>query len=333
MPCSPRRVRPTSSNIFQPRVETLEARDLLSYTLTDLGTFGGASSSAIALNSRGQVLLYAHDSFGNTTGAFLSNGRAVHVPTPPDGYAIAAPLVLANDGTVAGRVFDAGGNPQYPAIFGEDGMPGYTLDGQGYVAAMNASGDAVGVSDGQSVLWHDGEIVATMPVHSYPVAMNDAGIAAGNYNGQLAAEWIDGVMTLLDAPDGAQGYVSALSSDGRMAGKVAYVDAQGNYHEHAAAWDVDGFHELTVNFIPRGINRYGAIVADDGLRDASGFHPWSELWPNAGWAGQAAVGINDRGQIAGTASAPDGHYHAYILTPDRSFELAVALAFIQRHVP
>lgn len=310
---------------YRPRVESLEARELLSYALTDLGTFGGASSQALRLNERGQVLIQAHDAGGGNAGYFLSNGRLVHVPTPPDGFYAALPITLANNGQTAGGVFDPDA-AEYPAMFGQDGDPGTTLDGNGMVSLLNASGDAVVVNGGTAALWRDGSFVATLPAFSNVRGINDTGLIVG-FNLQSPAKWLDGEMTLLPLPDGInQGASLAVSSDGRIAGQVYYFDDQGHFHEDGGTWDADGFRDLGA-FIPRGINSAGTIVADDGLRDANGFHPWSELWPTDGWSGESAVGINDRGQIAGTARAPDGQYHAYLLTLDRSFELAIALSY------
>jgi probable HAF family extracellular repeat protein len=49
-----------------------------SYTLLDLGTLGGSSSSAIGMNSTGQVVGYSQIAGDRTTHAFLSSGGVMH---------------------------------------------------------------------------------------------------------------------------------------------------------------------------------------------------------------------------------------------------------------
>src|SRR5262249_50738633 len=56
---------------YRPRLEVLESRCLLSYSVTDLGTLGGISSVAWGINSTGQVAGYSYVPGNAITHAFL----------------------------------------------------------------------------------------------------------------------------------------------------------------------------------------------------------------------------------------------------------------------
>src|SRR5262249_54307000 len=62
------------------RLESLEPRCLLSYSVTDLGTLGGPTSAALAINSAGQVVGTA-DLDATHAHAFLYNGALTDLGT------------------------------------------------------------------------------------------------------------------------------------------------------------------------------------------------------------------------------------------------------------
>src|SRR5262249_28902691 len=64
---------------FKPAWEALEGRCLLSYSITDLGTFGGRGSVAYGINGSGQVVGYANLPGDTVRHAFLYDPTA----TPP----------------------------------------------------------------------------------------------------------------------------------------------------------------------------------------------------------------------------------------------------------
>src|SRR5579871_3407416 len=62
-------------------VETLEDRCLLSYTITDLGTLGGDSSWAAAVNAAGQVVGQSTTLDGNSHAFLYSDGTMTDLGT------------------------------------------------------------------------------------------------------------------------------------------------------------------------------------------------------------------------------------------------------------
>src|SRR5262249_50058498 len=77
-----RRPTPRKSPPARPlALERLEDRCLLSYSITDLGTFGGPSSLAYNINSAGPVVGYAQSARGVSDAFLWQNGKMTDVKT------------------------------------------------------------------------------------------------------------------------------------------------------------------------------------------------------------------------------------------------------------
>lgn len=163
-----------------------------------------------------------------------------------------------------------------------------TLPGDSAAAAyaINDAGIIVGVSGSHSVCWNpDGQIgILDVPSTGAPVAINDSGTVAGysvGVNGMTAWVYQDGQTDIL--PDLGTGHaiVRDINGLGDVSGTVMAPD--GTYH--AALWHHGHIHDLNGPWVP------------------------------AGWTLRDAYGVNDRGQIVGTALDAGGVTHGFLLTP------------------
>jgi probable HAF family extracellular repeat protein len=134
---------------FRPVLEALEDRCLLSYSITDLGTLGGARSEAYGINNSGQVVGKA--ATAGDYHAFLYDGTV----TPPmqDLGTLGGPVSQANginaSGQVVGWSNTAAFNVEHAFLYDATATPAMqdlgTLGGNQSVGyGINASGQVVG---------------------------------------------------------------------------------------------------------------------------------------------------------------------------------------------
>ena len=162
------------------------------YAITDLGTLGGASSRALAINDRAQVVGSSQTAqSGDNSHAFLySDGKMADLGTlggsESDAFAINA------SGRVAG-VSRVRGDNQHAFVYGDGKMTDLgTLGGtESSASAINFQGDIVGsaqTADGKrhAFLWRKGKMVdlgafggTRLTAH----AINDTGLIVGSSSG------------------------------------------------------------------------------------------------------------------------------------------------------
>jgi len=278
----------------------LDAFLLSNGTMRDLGNFGGASSAA-ALNSVGDVAGSASTSSG--THPFLFHNGTLSDLGIPSGFNSGAATGVNGTDQVVGQ-FNGGSRRQAFSraflwqnhVFTDLG----TLGGRSASATgINNSGQIVGSSlnaSGQNhaFVWQNGAMhdLGTLPggTFSSAAAINDSGeIAGSSDDGNFVSHAVifqNGATTDLGVPSD---FTSSSANALNLNGVVVGVASAGSY---------------------RGVSH--AFVAQNGsITDLNRLIPG-----NSGpWVLQTATGVNDAGEIVGTATFNGTEERAFLLTP------------------
>lgn len=304
----------------------------LNYSITDLGTLGGASSNATALNDNGQVVGYSSIAGDTVTHAFLySYGTMTDLGTLGGSYSSANDI--NNSGQVVGGAYTSSG--AYNAFSYSNGVMssiyGATDTGS---SANGINNDGVIVGGGTLGSFIDNAGVKTHPFSgsdtgNYATAINDNNQTVGAFvdNG-----WID------------HGYI--YNSDGASTSLGYSISPADINNLGAVVGSLDQYYFNTAFLFSGGVmtdlgNLYGPLIMDPTFSSASaineqgwvvgssltmndGNHAFlytdgsmldlnSLLLPNSGWVLTDAQDINESGQIVGTGTI-NGQTHAYLLT-------------------
>lgn len=349
MPRSPCRVRPTSSNICQPRVESLEARDLLSrYFVTDLGDFG-----ARALNREGQIA-----GLLNGEPSLWDHGRIRDLGMP-DGYTLISIQAINDAGDVVGSGL-ASDNAIHPLRWDANGVTDLgRLGPDSYALGINNAGMVAGWSDledggAHPVMWPagsgpidlepDGGVTA-----DFAYGVNDAGQIAGLWHDRASRWNPDGSQDVLESDYGLPTVGQAINAAGDVAGSAVYWVDFGRTYASPAVWTVNGFTDLgllpgTAEGRATAINDAGDVVGQAGTGTVQRGWLWQDgrlrdlngLVHLSGYTIVGGAAINNAGQIL-VAGRPDagGPFHSFLLTPPTGLspELGIALLWVRQHSP
>jgi probable HAF family extracellular repeat protein len=329
-----------------------EAAAQQAYTITDLGTLPGQANSILysgeSLNNRGQVVVTA-----NNLGNFYWDGDAAYLWSEPGTIQVLPGVPGAdrndayginNHGQIVGE--SGGSNLQawYPVVWDHGTL--YNLgippgDWGTSASAINDSGVIVGTTTTfgfaliRAVAWYDRQltILPSLPAAAFTqaTAINDQGQIVGmsgldafvHYH---AVIWDRGSITDLGTLGGDGSQAWGINNKSQVVGQAQTTSGEW----HAAVWENGTVTDLG-SFgsdpwaIAVGVNSHGQIVGVSTLPD--GINTRGLLWEeglvidvqtlipaDSGWIIQQAIGINERGQIAGQG-LHNGQLHSFLLTP------------------
>jgi probable HAF family extracellular repeat protein len=337
------------ARLFRPRLEALEDRLVPTYTITDLGSLGGAVSVATSINDRNEIVGYSN----------LPNDAFTHAFTYRNG-------TMLDIGTLGGTVSEAFGVNFQGEVVGYSRLAGdqFThafLDQNGKMSDLGTLGGTYSVASG---LNDSGQIVgyASLPgeqsTHAFLYqngSMTDLGTLGGNFSSAFginssgevvgdstlagdqiyhAFSWKAGVMTDLGTLGGPNSEAMAVNSAGSSVG-----DAFTSPNNRDAFLDKNGtmtdLGNLGAGFsFGLGINLAGVVVgyADTpGKPDTHAFVVYNGIQmqdlnnlipPNSGSDLQRANAISDLGVIVGTGITPGRQTRAFALIPSSGTDAA-----------
>jgi probable HAF family extracellular repeat protein len=307
--------------------------------IVDLGTLGGPSSTAIALNDAGQVTGAVFPDSAGTQHAFLySNGVMTDVGILAGGTGSTG-LAINSAGDVAGMA-DNGIGLSTLFKYSNGVMTDLGTLGGGYARpfAINSAGQITGFSyawDGASrAFLHSNGVMTDLGAlggsSSGGYAINDAGQITGEAytpaETSHAFLYSNGVMTDLGTLGGTYSIGLAINRAGQVMG---YSYLPGDVDVHAFLYSCGSMKDLgtlggTMS-TPFGINSRGQVVGDSYTTNDLATRPFlysggvmidlnSVIPSDSGWLLIDAVRINDGGQVLGFGMH-NGAPRPYLLTP------------------
>ncbi len=279
-----------SRHLWRPRIDMLESRDLLSYSVVDLGTLGGTTTMPADINEIGQVVGHSATPNGQSRAFLWDPVSGMHDLGSLAGGASRAEAI--NDlGQVVGW-FTLSGAPQGAAFIWQRGEGMTALPPLNGVASSRANGinnlgQVVGFSKGaafsdyKATLWEGGVptdlgTVGTEPARAYDI--NDNGQVVGkvtNYADGPSVLWDNGSIVDIGALGPYGTFAVDINNQGQVTGSSPIV-GPGNFFlvNRAFLYEVGGTiqnlgtlecRENTVAFaIGAGINDHGDVVGSHG---------------------------------------------------------------------
>lgn len=247
----------------------------------DLGTLGGTDAEALYINDKGQIV-------GQSYAV-----DSITPPPPPNDFCNDTPLTLY-------AFFWEKGNMVNLGTLGGHCAFAYALDNYGRVVGESTiDGDA----DDHAFIWEQGKMMDLGTLggtHGSAAWLNDSGEVVGSSTNEgnealLAFRWKGGVMTNLGTlPGNGCSTSDAVNSSGQVVGGSGFLadwPACTDLVEHAFLWECGRMIDLN-SFVP----------------DSSGLTLTE------------AVFINDRGEISGFGTLPNGDQHDFLLLPCHASE-------------
>lgn len=291
------------------------------YRIVDLGTLGGASSTAEAINEHGQVAGWS-DTAGGNHHAFLYSGGVMQdlgtLTGGSDSYATA----LNDDGEVVGYSGINGLGQQFPEVYqgfiwDQDGMKSL-----GALFCPCSYNDRYGTSgayaiDDKGWIGGDSETVrGSWVLHAAfwrEAAPQDIGGGAGDWSISR---------------------IFGLNPQGAAAGDYAADAGQQNvFNREASLWRDGnrlglGALQGDASSTALAVNQHGVVVGWSGVSDGSVSHAF--LWSGGSMhalgalrqgANSAALAVNANGAVVGWSDAVDGTSHAFLWRAGRMQDL------------
>src|SRR2546421_7035119 len=312
----------------------------ITYSITDLGTFGGVSSFANSINNSGQVVGW-YDTASQKRRAFLyDQGQFTDLGTLGGTYSVA--ISINNQGQIVGNSTTASATHAF--IYENGLMRDLVPQGpESLVGAINDEGEIVGqnIVTLRAVILSNGsaiELPTPGPQMSFAMGISNRGQIVGNYDFKAGLDatatraflYNSGKITDLgtlygnNPPDVAFTGAVAINEQGQIVGSGrlsigdthAFLYSDGVMRDlgtldarYSDAYSINNSGEIvgiltTIAPQHRGFIYRGGVMTD--LNDL--------IAPDSGWTIQWARDINDLGQIAGVG-IKDGIPRGIILTP------------------
>ncbi len=345
--------------LFAPR-QTLLAQTSPHYTVTDLGSLGGQEDDATGLNNKSQIVGGADTAKHGKGPEFLTNvfvwqnGHMRGVPGLDGSHAFV--VAVSDAGQMAGAYSPDPLKAKFAAaLFTLSGkvtlLGGFPALQQGYslseAEAVNAKGQAVGISNNQAFLWSAGRMKRLPPPPGFSAAdagaVNDAGAAAGKATkpglGKTVTHallWSASghVKDLGVLPGYTDSIARGINAKNQVTGWVGLSGGTGvqglTFHYQAFLWQ--NGHMRGLGSIPRLRDSKASALNDLGQVVGNAYHRTDEaalLWQNgkvyelntlipahSGWKLQNALAINNHGLIVGNG-IHNGIRRGFLLTPQR----------------
>ena len=306
-----------------PRLENLEVRSLLSYTITDLGTLGGRGSEAFGLNNNGQVVGEWQTGRAAADGVYITHGfiwdsahgmrdlgtlgtdqssvaAGINDAGEIVGTSTTAPTAVKVKGPMGGKYYVTTDH----AVTWNSKLKAQEL-GDGSAFGVNSAGEVVGTSGGHATLWSGGVATdlgslggpATPTIPAYAYSINSAGRVVGSADN--SSEFEDAFLWTPTTPNGIQGTMTDLSALGPSAVYVSSSSAI-NAVDDVVGWaqDVSGSYAgLVVATLETGGRMYD-------LGTLGGIYVRSE-----------GSGINTSGVVVGDSNNGYGQSLAFVWSP------------------
>jgi probable HAF family extracellular repeat protein len=327
------------------------AAQAAAYTVTDLGTLGGAESRAFGINHVGRVAGESDTSaspepenpFSWTNGSmtdignFGSGGGAAHAVNDV-GYAVGS----ADTVTSHQRAFiwsDIFGKRELGTFLGGNFAIALDINTANQVVGQADIGNAGNIQD-RAFVWENStgmQQIATLGGASNAgLGINNVGqivgysdTAGGETHGFLLS---GGILTDIPTLGGRLGFAHEINDGGQVVGHSTLSVGPLNPPQHAFLWTagaipvdlgtLGGTHSFAYS-----INNLGEVVGSAQTADGA-LHAFiysqsigtmtdlNELTAGSGWTLVEARDINNQGKIVGYGINPSGLAHAFLLTPN-----------------
>lgn len=308
-------------------------RPPITYNITDLGTLGGPTSTALGINDQGQIVGSADTEEGYRHAYLWQEGHMTDLGTLGMIHQTEA-WGINNVGQVVGIASNDGGigrsflweNGQMTEL-GDPAVPksAYDINDAGQVVGIHVSVDFV---DGHAFLYDLNTGVMTDlgtlgGSRSIAWGIDEVGRVVGSSftgSGERAFLWEDGTMISLGNL-GLGGSEAFAINDQTVVVGWSQSATSGKYYQ-AFRWEEGTMTDLggPAGFDSsraEGVNDAGQVVGMPGfLYDpVHGMLKLEDLLPpSSGWGGLDPRDINDKGQIVGSGFGPNGR-HAFLMTP------------------